>query len=328
MGYSDGQRYHQYLQSGQETAIQRLALFGYPVPQQGKKYFSGALVGDQTRPEASEVNTFLTSETRHAAQLYQTLTSHQKQIQYFGFDIDVVAGGAYEDLLVLCESEAFKQKIIQVQELELAEAIQALADLRQHLSDFCIPKQHFSDISLSLKVLYESLVFASIAYFNPELEVLLKMYAQREHTMFALIDHFIEHSAEQDRFVLMGHNMHLLKDHQAMRFGDLTESQTLWPTVGEYIYQQYPEQTLAIWMLFNQGEHSAPPVFAPTIAPQDNTIESIFAEFGQAFLLPITADSPLLNEPQLYVCNNGTFASGSLSKAADLIYFKKEVSPA
>lgn len=329
MGFSDGQRYHNFLKSGKTEDINRLALYGAQVPQQGADGFDGILVDKSeliTTREKNE-NPFVLAEKAHAHTLYKMLKKKDRQLQFFGFDVDVVAGGAYQDMSEMLDNALHIQHITRIQRLELNAAIAELEDFCQTLKytqDFDSEDQRL--LGMHGDVLLESLRFAAVAFCNPSEAALLSAYRQREQTMFKIFDYYCEGAASDSLFVLMGHNMHLLKNHQAMFFGAYDDKLPLWPTLGDYIYHKYPTQTLAIWMLFHEGEHSAPSVFESKIAPKDDVIEAIFAEFGTSFLLPVDRSTPVLNQFNRFVCNNGTYASGVLSEAADLIYFKKVVS--
>lgn len=204
MGHSDGQRYERYLQTGELRHLKRLALYGYPVPQQGKEGFSGLLVDSAKDKEAAsetdkkqEVSAFVSEEMHFAQALWALKQRLQRELHYFGFDIDTVAGGAYEDLLSFLaetglEQSALRGQIQAIQKMPLAEAKSALQTCLSELETCALSETILSEVRLSLQTLLDSLCFAAEAYFNPDMESLAEAYRVREQTMFRLFEHRLQ----------------------------------------------------------------------------------------------------------------------------------------
>lgn len=331
MGHSDGQRLQHYLQQGQPEWLDRLALYGAQVPAQGIQTPAG-LLGAPAEGPGQAGNAFVAEEKRFAQTLFAWQQSRKLSLGYFGFDIDTRPGGGYQDMLQLLAEftevrgvVALQERLMGIQALPVTDALSALDALLPALP--ALPAEASRRLRADIQCLRDSLHFVDLAFVHPSFEQLMEAYAEREKTMFRQFEAYLSTLPADARLILMGHNMHLLKRASAFAFGAPPETVPLWPTIGEFICRHYPEQTLVVWMLFQQGEHSAPIAgLPPHIAGRPDSVESQLAALGDGFVLPVDERVAEFGQPGVFSCNNGQPVFGTLSQAADLIWFQAKVS--
>ena len=98
-------------------------------------------------------------------------------------------------------------------------------------------------------------------------------------------------------------------------------------SVGTHLHQRFPGKVFAIWMFYGQGQLMGPS--GPMdIRLHDDTIESLLAQVGDRFLLPLDNVDPRA----LAVLTNanfrwagGKYGSADLTTQTDAIYFIKHV---
>ena len=98
-------------------------------------------------------------------------------------------------------------------------------------------------------------------------------------------------------------------------------------SVGSHLHKRFPEQILSIWMLYGRGTLMMPK--GPrSVRLHGDTIESLLAQVGDRFLLPLNDIDPqakvILSNANLR-SSWGSYACANLNAQADAIYFAKHV---
>jgi hypothetical protein len=175
--------------------------------------------------------------------------------------------------------------------------------------------------------------------------------AERERLMMRYLDRMIDGLNAGEKVMLMGHNGHLSKDAtQLFARPQLSLSwgvrswfralgYSIWArihrcplnmyegSVGTHLHQRFPGEVLAIWTLYGQGQlmgRDGP----LDIRVHGDTIESLLAQVGDRFLLPLDNVGPearaILTHAN-FRWAGGQYASADLTAQADAIYFIKHV---
>ena len=165
------------------------------------------------------------------------------------------------------------------------------------------------------------------------------------------LDSIIDRLGAGEKVVLMGHNGHLSKDAprlfarpQLSLFWGLRSwcsalGYRMWAaihryplnmhegSVGTHLHQRFPGEVLAVWTLYGQGQlmgRTGP----LNVRVHDDTIESLLAQVGDRFLLPLDNVDPearaILTHAN-FRWAGGWYASADLTAQTDAIYFIKHV---
>jgi len=164
------------------------------------------------------------------------------------------------------------------------------------------------------------------------------------------LDAIVDGLGGEEKLILLGHNVHLSKDAANLafhpQFSGFWGLRSLlrawgyrmylklagWPTnmgdsVGTHLHRRFPRQVLSIWMLYGRGSLMTPR--GPrTIRLRGDSIESLLAQVGDRFLLPLNEVDPqaraILSHANVRLME-GRCASTDLTTQADAIYFVREV---
>jgi erythromycin esterase-like protein len=176
---------------------------------------------------------------------------------------------------------------------------------------------------------------------------------RREHAMMQYLDAIVAALGDDGKLVLMGHNGHLAKDASGLRFRPQLSRFWGWRSwlralgyeafsrltrcpldigtpegsVGSHLCERFPGQVLSIWMLYGQGTLMMPA--APrTVRLHGDTVESLLAQVGDRFLLPLHDVDPqakaILSNANLRT-SRGYYASADLTAQADALHFVRDV---
>ena len=175
-------------------------------------------------------------------------------------------------------------------------------------------------------------------------------WAEREHFLMQSLDAMVDGLGSDEKLILLGHNVHLSKDaanlHLHPQFSSFWGLRSWlgawgyrmyfklagWPTnmgdsVGAHLHRRFPGQVLSVWMLYGQGSLMTPK--GPrTVRLRDDTVESLLAQVGDRFLLPLSDVDPqartILSHANVRLMG-GYYASADLTAQADAIYFVRDV---
>lgn len=329
LGASDGTRIDRFIATGDESQLERIAMYGY----------AGAIREDRDdRPTGILRDSFYSYPTAQFAAEQKRFAHGLRRIgmRFFGFDIDPLPGGGYEDLaetlgsiqgepainavrtaLQRIPGETIDQEIARLDEaLRMIEANPGLRALRG-----------------SATCLRDSFEYVRITYPAKTFDALNPGMAFRERFMHRQVDRALAQMQTNEKLVLMSHNMHLCRAPEAVAGSDAAAGpggKTDLP-LGAWLASRFPGEVFSVWMLIGRGTDSQPfPSLSNKIREKPGTLNSILGEVGDCFLLPIdTSDSRprLLTEPiQIMHDANGGVRT-AIAKQADAIFFVRDVTP-
>lgn len=342
MGRSDAMRVDRYLASGQDTELERAGIFGYQGFLREDRSDIPATGGIVAATAGPDVASRLREQERG---FFATLAAENLEsppyarLRYFGFDIDTVAGGGYEDIDARLDGRpagdegtaTLRQLLSRVPGESAGEEAARLARATALVSTFGEPA-----LAADLACLQASFTFIDRAYPTADLDKLVAALTDRERTMMTLMDEELRALGPDTKIILIGHNMHLSKDFHAIASGKAgATSSTMWPTIGAYLESKLPGEVLSLWMLYHRGFHSAPCSDAENehtgcaLPDHSDSIERLFSAARPGpFLLPLQDASGASPASLRTVKNfnfNGLYAHGILSQVADAIFFVPEV---
>lgn len=283
------------------------------------------------------------------------------RLHYWGYDLDMgMPRGSVEPIRRLLEGHTDRQiqellrsvetlpGLLVDQQLTQIETIQA--ELIAHAD--VLPSDAFGALQSWLSFLHDSVAAEKRPRMTrPRRHRLWR--AQRERSMMQYLDAIVDALGRNARLILMGHNGHLSKDASKLRFQP--QQSKFWGlrswlralgyeafsrltrcpmdigaqdgSVGSHLHERFPGQVLSIWMLYGQGTLMMPS--GPrTVRLHGDTVESLLAEVGDRFLLPLKDVDPqakaILSNANLRL-SWGSYASADLTAQADAIYFARDV---
>jgi hypothetical protein len=174
--------------------------------------------------------------------------------------------------------------------------------------------------------------------------------AGRERFMMQSLDAIVEGLGGDEKLILLGHNGHLSKDAGSLRFypqlnafwglrswlgawgyrvflQSIGFSGKMGDSVGAHLQRRFPGQVLSVWMLYGQGSLLTPKG-PQTVRLRSDTVESLLAQVGERFLLPLNDVDPqaraILSHANVRSAG-GWYLSTDLTAQADALCFVKEV---
>jgi dienelactone hydrolase len=212
-----------------------------------------------------------------------------------------------------------------------------------------LPEGTFGELQSWLAFLHDSVAAEKRPRANQDPRGFRRWWAQREHFLMQSLDAIVDGLSADEKLILLGHNVHLSKDaanlHFHPQFSNFWGQRSWllawgyrmffklagWPTsmgdsVGAHLHRRFPGQVLSIWMLYGQGSLMAPK--GPrTVRLRDDTVESLLAQVGDRFLLPLNNVDPqarsILSHANVRL--GGSYVSTDLTAQADALYFVKDV---
>lgn len=347
LGWSDGLRIDRYLETGDEASLQRIATYGY----------QGAL-----RPDRDDTPTGYLKDS-HARYPVQAFAEEQRwlikalrmlqtqqapgspRLHFFGYDIDALAGGGYEDLAALLHpyhaapmitavcarlsrvaGETVEQEIIRLQQAE-----DFMMQQQAMLQDL-LGQDDFERLMHWTRTLRDSFAFIQVAHPATEMAPLNEAMAAREEAMVRHVTAVLSHMKPDEKLVLMGHNRHLAKESSRIKqAGGARPGGSRVPSLGTTLNQVFPGQVFAIWMLHDHGTSSQPfGHLSGRYLSRPGSLNAVLAEVGSCYLLPTRTNDPharlLSREMEIVGLYNLPFRA-SIARQADAIFFRREVSP-
>jgi hypothetical protein len=271
--------------------------------------------------------------------LNETLKPGDKRLRWFGFDVDILSGIGYIDIRKRLESHKSHQIIREILEridlvqgesvLEEAARIGNLISYVDNDGDAItsiIGKREYKLLTRDLRSLRDGLIFldAFKKAPSPEWGHALR---EREKTIFRQMDELLEDLNEDDKIILIGHNMHLSKDYRKVWI----RSASMYPSIGTHMVRRLPGEVYSIWMLYDYGRHGNiwNESFYEDVPSHPHRIEHLFTKAGLCFILPFHSRDPreqYLDEDRNFVAN-GRLGHGFIRNQADAIFFVSEVTP-
>jgi hypothetical protein len=339
MGRSDGARVNQFIQSGQQSDLAKVAIYGY----RGDigKNITDLLTGYLKWQNPQAVEEFRDQDQLFLSWLEQT----SKVEEFFGFDIDTLPGGGYREINNELQKYALDPRISGFLNLlvrnpndtvdqELNRLKVANEFLISHAQSVktAIGQGRFDRVSADMSCLIDSFQFVSVVFplsgGDPRI---VQAMAQREHTMYRQMSEALMKIGPHEKIVLMGHSMHLSKDSDSAFFGPASASAPMWPSVGSYLNKLLPNQVASVWMIQDRGTQNdiSCPDLSCAFPPTDSTyLTSYLHEVGApVFMLPIDRKSPeetFLDQQWNFVGNSSLY-NANFRKNVDLIFYVDSV---
>jgi len=339
MGYSDGFRVDNYLETGDPAYLDQVALYGYrgdarPDRDDTPQAFTGLT-------DTPFQQGFVDAERSFLVSLHTVSETLDNRLHWFGFDIDPFPGGGYTDLEQLLAPHKSSPEVTAVvtrlarvpneTRLEEAYRLDALNGyVEENTRDLekVLGTDTVVEVGRIVGNLIESLRFRDLAYEEPFGSRWMDGLRYREA---ALIDRIDRHwpPPNDARVILMGHNFHLSKSGSDLRAGSIAEDgPTLgYPSFGSGVAERM--DTCTIWMLYDHGTSAnalaADPYFE--VASDSERVEHLFQDVGPVLVIDLTDDddrAEWLDRETNFIANGGP-ASGPLRSQADVIFFVAEV---
>ena len=270
-------------------------------------------------------------------ELNETLKPGDNRLHWFGFDVDILSGIGYQEIRKKLKdhiSHTIIRKILERIELVQGESVleeaARIGDLITYVENeenaivSIIGERAYTLLIRDLRSLRDGLIFldAFKKAPSPEWGPALR---EREKTIFRQMDERLEDLNDDDKIILIGHNMHLSKDYRKVWFG----AASMWPSIGTHMVSRLPGEVYSIWMLYDYGRHGNlwNESFYEYVSSHPHRIERLFTQAGLRFILPFHSRDPreqYLDEDRNFVAN-GRIGHGFIKSQADAIFFVSEV---
>ncbi len=306
--------------------------------------------------EAHE-HTLATHEQLH--RLSESRAPGTARLHYWGYDLDAgIPLGSVKPIQWLLEGHADGQvqellsTLDKLKGLSTDEQLAQIEAIQNHLtaSADILPAGTQRELQSWLAFLHDSVAAEKRPRANRDPGGFRRWWAQREQFLMQSLDAIVDGLSGDEKLILMGHNVHLSKDAANLHFHPQFSSfwgfrswlrawgyrmffkLAGWPTsmgdsVGAHLHRRFPGQVLSIWMLYGQGSRMSPK--GPrTVRLHGDTVESLLAQVGDRFLLPLSDVDPqaraILSHANVRLME-GSYVSTDLTAQADAIYFVREV---
>ncbi len=341
LGWSDGVRINEYIQTGDQKFLERIATYGYRGDMRTDRddTASGLLKADN-----HPLETFKAEQIRFAKALRKINTdcvADTNGIKFFGFDINAAAGGGYADIeqllyginekplnelqnMLKCPpGESIEQEIVRLNNaLKIIEKQEN--ELKMILGDnYAYLRQNI----LAMRDSFDYFRVSNPAKTYRELNIAM---AAREELMQRNATFILSEMNKNDKLVLMAHNRHLSKNIDSIKkAGASPPGGKLVPSIGTYLNRLLPGKVFSIWMLFCHGVSSQPISWLSsqyTSAP--GSLNSILSEVGSTFILPTASNDTRAKILKKYMYIVGIYNiiyKAKPAEQADAIFFINEV---
>lgn len=340
IGASDGLRIDRFIGTGDESQLERIAVYGD----------SGAI-----RSDRDDTPTGILRDSFGAAYPTAQFAAEQKRfarglrkigLRFFGFDIDPLPGGGYEDLAEILESappdatidrirnalQRVTGETIEGEIARLDEALRLIEAGRERLADI-LGAERLDALRQCATGLRDSFNYVRITYPAKTWDALNPGMAFRERYMHRQVDRRLGKMRANEKLALTSHNLHLCRAPDAVAGSDAAAGPggKTDPPLGAWLAARYPAEVFSIWMLIGHGHDSQPfPTLSNKIREKTGTLNALLSEIGECFILPIDTADPrarLLTENIEITHDGNGGARTTIARQADAIFFAREVTP-
>jgi erythromycin esterase-like protein len=355
-GRSVGWRIDQYLKTGDAS------YWHFDLPRNPHNPLDAATLGRMSEFIGRYEYSSFPEQLRQISESCEDVTS---RLHYMGFDLDLgVPLGSAKPIRLLLEKYTQDKQIKGIlrslneltelstdQQLAQVEAIQGDVTAQTDTLTKALGQETFEELQSWMCFLHDSITAEKRPRMKQDPRGHRLWRAERERLMMRYLDKIVDGLDGDEKIILMGHNGHLSKDaanlynhpQQNLFWGVRSWFRALgygmWAkihrcpldlpggSVGTHLHQRFPDKVLAIWTFYGQGQLMGPngPI---NICLHNDTIESLLAQVGDRFLLPLDNVDP---RAQAVLTNanfrwaSGRYASANLTAQTDAIYFIKHV---
>jgi erythromycin esterase-like protein len=329
LGASDGMRINRFIENGDESQLERVTIYGYAGAARHDRDDTPTGILRDSFGDAYPTALFAAEQKRFAHGIRKI------GLRFFGFDIDPLPGGGYEDLAEILDSmpvDATVDRIRNALQRVPGETIdQEIARLDEALK--LIEAGHFDELRYSATCLRDSFDYVRITYPAKTFDALNPGMAFRERYMHRQVDRILEQMRANEKLALMSHNMHLCRALDAVAGSDASAGPggKTDPPLGAWLASRYPAEIFSVWMLIGRGRDSQPfPTLSKEIREKQGTLNTLLGEIGDCFVLPIDASDPrarLLTENIEIMHDGNGGVRTAIARQADAIFFVRDVTP-
>jgi erythromycin esterase-like protein len=344
MDFCDGKRIDRYLEAGDPSHLERVALYGYrggwrkdrdDIP----KGFPGMENLEFRKAFLNREYAFL----KQLRSLNEAAPSGSPRLRWFGFDVGLIPCVGYEDANAILARHADAPVIQEVQKRIARVDGETRAEEAQRLDDLLgfIEKESSSitsilgenpakDLVRTLRHEVDYLLFADAAKEGPRTNEWIYGLIRREQRMVWLMDKILADLPADEKIILMGHNLHLSKDSEGIKFGPTgSPAPGMWVSIGTYLEKRFPGEVYSMWMMYDHGRHGSIllPEGVAEVPSNPLCVEHLLSEVGESFFLPLNSGEEgesFLHEPHNFL-QNGSVASAVIAEQADALFFVREV---
>jgi erythromycin esterase-like protein len=329
MDFCDGKRLDRFLETGDPYHLEFVALYGYKGGwREDRDDRPNGFPGVQA-PKFRKA--FLHQERAFLGQLRslnESLRSGSPRLSWFGFDVGLFPCVGYEDAYSILAKHAIEPAIQEVQrrmgrvegesraeEAERLDGLLGLIEAKSSSLTRILGEDRAKDLGRTLRHQVDCLLFSDAAKEGPQTTKWVQGLIRREQRMIWLIDEILAELPADEKIILMGHNLHLNKDSENIRFGPIgSPAPSLWVSIGTHLERRFPGEVYSIWMMYDHGRHGSilSPEGVADVPSNPVSVEHLLAEVGWFFFLPINSGEEgesFLHEEQNFL-QNGSVASG------------------
>jgi erythromycin esterase-like protein len=274
MGASDARRIDRYLESGDEAWLQKVVLYGY----RGETEDEQRELAPVTRGARRACDdAWVADERRFFRDLRALGEEVGERVHVFGFDFDAVPGGGYADARLALdgcvaspEVDALRPQLTpprstsSTAELSrLDDVVRALDSERAALDAACTApsvaeaRDALSQLAASYRIFFDwRAAEADTSSEGPAR--LLRMFVEREERMWSRFSAWRSQLAPGAKIALLGHDLHVARDSEALRYGRAPHDAPMWASLGTRIERERPGTIWVSWLLYGTGTRYAP----------------------------------------------------------------------
>ena len=329
LGATDGMRIARYIETGGESQLERVSIFGYSGATRTDRDDSPTGILRASFGDAYPTALFAAEQKRFARGLRKI------GVRFFGFDIDPLPGGGYEDLVEILESMPTNAKIDQIRKaLQRVEGETIDAEI-ERLDEVLglLEADRFDALRYTATCLRDSFEYVRMTYPAKTFDALNPGMAFRERYMHRQVDRRLAQMRPNEKLALMSHNLHLCRAADAVASSDAAAGPggKTDPPLGAWLAARYPAEVFSVWMLIGRGHDSQPfPTLSKIIREKSGTLNTLLGEIGDCFVLPIDASDSrarLLTENIEIMHDGDGGVRTAIALQADAIFFVRDVTP-
>ncbi len=344
MDFCDGKRIDCYLETGDPSHLERVALYGYKGGWREDRDdtpegFPGMQVPEFQKAFLDQEYTFL----ERLRSLNESLRNGSPRLSWFGFDVGLFPCVGCEDANGVLACHADKPVVQEIQRRMALVEGESRAEEAQRLDDLLgfietnsssltriLGENRAKDLVRTLRHEVGCLLFSDAAKEGPRTAKWLQGLIRREQRMVWLIEQILADLPADEKIILMGHNLHLNKNSEAIKFGPTgSPAPSMWISIGTHLEKRFPGEVYAVWMMYDHGRHGSvlSPEGVAEVPSNPICVEHLLSEVGASFFLPLNSGEEgelFLHEEQNFL-QNGSVASGVIARQADALFFVREV---